>query len=52
MFSKGWEADRANLTAFQFRKGHNRQMRKESKSLLYLLPLSRAIKVMDDEFGS
>lgn len=51
MFSKGWEGDRANLTAFQFRKGHRRQVRKEGKSLLYLLPLSRALKVMDDEFG-
>ena len=40
-----------NLTAFQFRKGHRRQMRKEGESLLYHLPLSRAIEVMNDEFG-
>lgn len=38
-----------NLTAFPFRKGHRRQMRKEDKILLCLLPLSKDIKVMDDE---
>lgn len=51
VFSKGWEVDRVNLAAFQFRKGHGRQMRKEGTSLLDLLPLSGAIKVMDDDFG-
>lgn len=40
-----------SLTASQFRKGHRREMREDSKSLWYLLPLSRAIKVMDDKFG-
>lgn len=32
MFSKGWEQDKANPTAFQFRKGHRRQLRKEGKT--------------------
>lgn len=37
-----------NLAAFPFRKGHQRQMRREDKILLFFA-LSKDIKVIDDE---
>lgn len=50
MFSEGWEQDKVNLAAFQFRKGSQEAAEEGGKNPVCLLPL-RAINVMDGEFG-